>query len=116
MRLQTAFLGVMLLSGCGEPDGTSTCPNDLPASCPVGVPSYAADIAPVIHDRCAPCHSPGGSAGDRPLTSYAEVYARRGPVLNQTHACRMPPSGATAPTPDERAALLGWLVCGAPNN
>ena len=32
------------------------CPNDLPLSCPVPAPSYADDVAPILHERCVPCH------------------------------------------------------------
>lgn len=118
------FWWVMVIAACGGVDGTSAggaggagaCPNDLPASCPAEVPSYAAEIAPLIHDRCAPCHSPGGQAATKPLTSYVEVYGRRSAVLDQLHACNMPPPAAAQPTATERKAILGWLVCGAPSN
>jgi hypothetical protein len=36
--------------------------------------------------------------------------------LNQVYACNMPPGSAAQPTVQEREALLGWLVCGAPQN
>jgi len=37
-------------------------------------------------------------------------------VLTQVYSCRMPQPGAAPLTEAERAALLGWLVCGAPND
>ncbi|MFS8069286.1 MAG: hypothetical protein ACMG6S_23235 [Byssovorax sp.] len=103
-------------SGAGGAGGGSSCPNDLPASCPVPAPGWAKDVAPVIEARCATCHAAGGVAADKPLTSHAEVFSRRGAVLNQVHACKMPQAGSPQLTPVERAALQGFLVCGAQND
>lgn len=117
---------VLLLVACGETSGSTSstggaggsgdagsCPNDLPASCPLPAPKWAGDVAPVIAARCAICHSTGGAAADKPLTDHAEVFARKGAVLNQIHACKMPPEAAAPLTSAERVALEGWLVCGA---
>jgi uncharacterized membrane protein len=120
----------LLLVACGETSGSTSstatggagggdagsCPNDLPASCPSPAPEWAADVAKVIAARCAICHSAGGAAADKPLTDHADVFARKGAVLNQIHACKMPPEGATPLTAAERVALEGWLVCGAADN
>lgn len=117
---------LLLLAACGDTEGSTaggggagggtSCPNDLPASCPVPAPTWATDVAPVIEARCATCHATGGIAADKPLTSHAEVFARKGAVLNQVHACKMPQAGSPQLTAAERAAVLGWLVCGAPND
>ncbi|MEP7122242.1 MAG: hypothetical protein ABJE95_15080 [Byssovorax sp.] len=120
---------VVMLAACGETSGSTSstggtggggggasCPNDLPASCPVPAPKWGADVAPVIEARCAVCHAMGGVAADKPLTTYAEVFSRRGAILNQVHACKMPQAGSTQLTAAERAALQGWLVCGAPDD
>lgn len=123
-----ACLGALLLASlsalsCGDAQGTTggadggtSCPNDLPASCPTQVPSYAADIAPLIQERCAPCHFPGGGTSSKLLGTHAELYALRGQVLNQVHACKMPPAPEAPLDEVERALLFGWLVCGAPDN
>lgn len=96
--------------------GGGGCPNDLPASCPQPPPSYASDVAPVFARRCTGCHSPTGVEAERDFTSYDRIHQLRTDVLTQVYACRMPPADAAAPTPAERATLLGWLVCGAPND
>ncbi len=132
MRLALAFVPALVamspLLACGDPTGPSgttstsgagggsSCPNDLPASCPSTVPSYAADVAPLIEAHCAPCHFPGSTVSSKHLSTYAEVHALRGPVLNQIHACTMPPEGEPALDAATRAVILGWLVCGAPDN
>ncbi|HET6982969.1 MAG TPA: hypothetical protein VFI53_12560 [Myxococcaceae bacterium] len=114
MGLVTA-LGATLLA-CGGPRTSGDCPNDLPASCPSPSPSYQTTVAPIINLRCVTCHSPGGQEASRPLQTYSQVYSERSAVLNQVYACNMPPGSAAQPTEQEREALLGWLVCGAPQN
>lgn len=97
--------------------GSTSCPDDLPRSCPTPPPSYAKDVAPILANRCAPCHFPGGvEVAAHDLSTYARVQAQRGSVLDQLHSCLMPPPDAGQPTAQERAAVLGWLVCGAQNN
>lgn len=101
------------LPGCG---GDASCPNDLPAACPTPAPGWQATVEPIVGERCQVCHQPGGLSAGFPMTTYQQVYSLRSPMLNQLYACRMPPAGATPPTAAERAALLAWLVCGAPDN
>lgn len=100
-------------SGAG---GSSSCPDDLPESCPSPAPGWAKDIAPVIEARCASCHVQGGVAADKPFTNHDQVFSRKGAVLNQVYACKMPPEGATPLSTVERLALESWLVCGAPDD
>ena len=94
-------------AGAGGATGGASCPNDLPASCPSPAPQWAKDVAPVVASRCASCHVAGGVAADKPLTTYAEVLSRKGSVLNQIHACKMPQEGAPQLTAAERAAVSG---------
>jgi len=106
---------VSVLFGCSSPQPSATCPNDLPVGC-TDEPSYKTDIATIVSARCLKCHSAGGVEESKPLDSYANVYSRRTTVLTQIYGCRMPPEGEPALSPDERAKLLMWLVCKAPNN
>jgi hypothetical protein len=114
----TLALSGPLFAGCGgpTPPPAPQCPNDLPGSCPSPAPSWSQTVQPVIQNRCQRCHSPTGTAKNRLLQSYSDVYAQRSSVLNRVYACTMPPGGEPQPTTAEREALLGWLVCGAPNN
>lgn len=101
----------------GPTDAGASCPQDLPAACPNPPPSYAAEVLGVFQRRCFVCHTDGGvAAGRRDFSTYDKIFAQRSPILNQVYACQMPPPDAGQPTPAERAALLGWLVCKAPNN
>jgi mono/diheme cytochrome c family protein len=125
MRGPVAFGLVAVLAaagaaaGCGSPDATS-CPRDLPASCPTPAPSYSGQVAAIIHDKCGACHVPGGVEAKTPLETYAEVLRLRTPsgnaILDQVYNCVMPQVGAPQLTSDERQALLTWCVCDDPNN
>jgi hypothetical protein len=37
-------------------------------------------------------------------------------IESMVFTCRMPPADQPQPTPAERQALLGWIVCEAPDN
>jgi hypothetical protein len=110
---------IVCLLGCSSSGGdpVANCPADQPAACPATVPSYAADIAPLIQTYCTTeCHRPNGNASDQPLSTYTDLYTRRQDVKDQIYQCRMPMPPAPDPTDDERVTLLTWFVCGAPNN
>jgi mono/diheme cytochrome c family protein len=114
-RVAFATVFVSLALGCSS-SSPATCPNDLPASCAATPPSYARDVAPIVASKCVVCHGPGGVESNRDLSTYDHVHTLRSSVLNQVHACAMPPADGEALTAAERATLLGWLVCSAPDN
>lgn len=62
-----------------------------------------------------PCHAPGGRAADHDLTTQAGLHRDRRTALSRVYACIMPPDDAPPLSLDERAKLLAWLVCDAPN-
>ena len=124
-----AALALFAIAGCGNggrsgndlavvPDMAvaSSCPNDLPAACPTPAPSWDGGVQALIDDKCGGCHQPGGLAFDKPFTDYAHVYQYRGVMLDQVYSCYMPPPDAGQLDPSQRQELLGWFVCGAPNN
>jgi hypothetical protein len=84
-------------------------------TCPSPAPGYSEAIAPLIAERCMPCHAPGGVSGHL-LQTYPEVYGLRQEAFFQVSECLMPPAGATPLSADERTALLTWFVCKAPDN
>jgi uncharacterized membrane protein len=95
------------------------CPSDLPSDtdCATASPVYD-DVAPIFAGRCSICHRAGGLETKFIFDTYAQIYvkATRTDVLTQIYACRMPPSCAPNLTADERATMLKWLVCGAPES
>lgn len=114
-------VGVSVTEACTSAEPPTPPPPDAGCSgesptCPTTPPSYANDVAPIIADRCAPCHAPGGVSSTRVFTTYADVYRYRTSMLTQVYGCRMPPATATPLTSDEKATLLAWLACGAPDN
>jgi hypothetical protein len=121
-------IAVAFFAGCGAyyppavtpavQDGgnTQTCPRDLPASCPADAPGYDGGVSIVVQDNCLMCHSPGGVSQDIPLGTYAQLYGRRTDVLGQVYNCLMPQAPKPPLPAADRKALLGWLVCGAPND
>jgi len=104
---------------CGAP--AQSCPFVTPV-CPTPPPSYSGQVRAVIQTFCLGCHAPGGQESVRPFTTYDEIFANGdlsvnvGPMQRQLLSCQMPPATSAQPTPDEKAALVGWLTCGAPNN
>ena len=54
------------------------------------VPTFAADVAPLVYTRCAPCHHDGG-AGPFPLTTYEQVRRRARQIVEATGRRYMPP-------------------------
>ena len=90
------------------------------------VPTFAADIAPIVYGHCATCHRPG-QAAPFSLLSYDDVKRRATIIVNATSRRYMPPWHAT-PAPgfpefrDERrladsdiAAIKAWVDAGMPS-
>src|SRR5450631_4367067 len=114
---------LLLFAGCGSgadhsADSVGACPSDLPsnADCSNAVPSYSAKIAPIISDRCLGCHFAGNTISGISLADQASVLSNRSVALTQVYHCAMPPAGVEALASNERALLLQYLVCDAPNN
>jgi hypothetical protein len=123
-------LALVAIAGCGNgvrggndlavpPDMmtvVAACPNDLPAACPSPAPSWDGGVRPLIDQFCVGCHQAGGLAFDRPFTTYALVHAQYGAMEDQVYSCYMPPPDAGQLDESQRLQLLGWFVCGAPQN
>ncbi len=100
------------------PNEGDPCPNDLPGDtgCANAAPSYRLEVASVIEQRCGVCHFPGNTQSTQVFATYDAIHAGRRGMLTRVYGCKMPPEGADPLTPEEREALLKWLVCGAPDN
>lgn len=108
----------LLVCACASCSACSiaACPTgDIPAACPdTGAPSYVNDVARIISQECLSCHSQGGEESSLPLGSYEDVFAERQEALDQIYSCQMPQSGSLSTS--QRATLLTWFACGAPQN
>lgn len=113
-----------LAVGCGaggSPAGTTVdCKPGLPTTdaCATSAPSYTAEIAPLVQERCLGCHFTGNPNSTVVLTTQAQLNRQTQLVETQVYRCDMPPvdDGGIPLTDAQRTLLLQWLVCGAPNN
>lgn len=86
-------------------------------------PTFAREIAPLIHRRCSACHRPGQPA-PFPLLGYRDVQKRAAQILDVTERRLMPPwapepgygefDGARRLDDTELALLRRWVAAGAP--
>jgi uncharacterized membrane protein len=89
------------------------CNGPAPASCPTPAPRYP-QIAAIIEQRCASCHSPRWT-GPWPLDTYGHVADWQVTIQSNLLDCTMPPPDAGVPiTPAERVEILTWIKCGLP--
>jgi hypothetical protein len=94
------LLAVLLAAGCGGDD------DDVqPDAAPVATVTWHQDIAPLVAERCASCHTPGG-IGPMDLTDYetAALYAPM--MVAKVEAGEMPPWDAKAT--DDCSPRFGW--------
>jgi hypothetical protein len=85
-------------------------------------PTFAHDIAPIVYEKCAPCHHPGEAAPFSLLT-YQEVKKRAAQIAAVTRSGFMPPwlpekgygdfSGDRRLTTAEIATIAAWVHDGA---
>ena len=93
-----------------------TCPSDWPATCPDPNLHWTGQIDAIVLAKCAPCHNAQGPNPDLQFSAdaYDLVKSIAKSVGGQVYSCRMPAAGGVPLTASERAALLGWIACGAP--
>jgi hypothetical protein len=89
------------------------CNVPAPTACPTPPPRYP-EIASIIKQRCASCHSPLWT-GPWPLDSYGHVADWQDTIQANLLDCTMPPPEAGVPiTVEERVSILTWIRCGLP--
>jgi tetratricopeptide (TPR) repeat protein len=84
---------------------------------------FAHDIAPLVYEKCAPCHHPGAAAPFSLLT-YQDVKKRAAQIAAATRSGYMPPwlpehgygdfSDDRRLTSEEIATIAAWVHDGAP--
>ncbi len=83
---------------------------DEPASSG-GAPVVFEEIAPIVEERCATCHSGAGAPLGVRLETQAEIDARAEDIARVAVQTRvMPPGNATGMTNDERELLGIWIA------
>jgi uncharacterized membrane protein len=74
-------------------------------------PVAFAEIAPVVEERCATCHSGASAPLGVRLETREEIEARAGDIERQAVQTRaMPPGNATGMTEEERELLGAWIA------
>lgn len=123
MRAPRWFTALLLLPACegGQPDARGeAAPAKVDAP-----PTFARDIAPIVHRKCAGCHHEGGPAPFA-LTSYDEVRDHGEQIVDVTARNLMPPwlpsAGKHAFVGErerrldaaEKSRLAAWVAAGMP--
>jgi tetratricopeptide (TPR) repeat protein len=114
MRKRVFFIGAHLcLSGAFI----------LPSARAQEPPTFAHDIAPIIYEKCAPCHHPGAAAPFS-LLSYEDVKKRAAQIAAAARSGFMPPwlpergygefAGDRSLTAEQIAVIAAWVSAGAP--
>ena len=111
-------LAPLLLVACtSAAPADPSCPSIDASACQTPIPSYSAEIVPILDMRCnRTCHAPG--VGPWPLTTYDDVHDWTTIIGAYVESCGMPPpdAGLGDMTQGERVTVMNWLACGAPNN
>jgi hypothetical protein len=95
----------------------------VPAAAQEPVPTFARDVAPLVHAKCAACHHDGGGA-PFPLLEYEDVRKRAAQIARVTRERIMPPwlpargenvfEGDRSLAPEEIELFGRWAEAGAP--
>src|SRR5262245_3580482 len=106
----------MVLSACGQKLKPPAQADD-----DAGAITFVRQVAPIVFEKCAPCHHPGNAAPFSLLT-YDDVRRRAGQILEVTRSRFMPPwlpgqddavfDGARRLTNGERQILEQWVASG----
>jgi hypothetical protein len=110
------------LSGCSPKDGSDSGGSNG-AGAATEVPTWHADVRPIIESSCSGCHTAGGSGGFE-LKTYEDVRLIKDAVADSVASRRMPPwkavDGCTeyehdiSLSDEEIATLVDWAAADAP--
>ncbi len=120
-RMLTTFFVLFAAGGCetssGVPSSAAKSAAAEARACPPTAPSYRADVAPTLRQKCFACHAGSGDeVEDHDFSTFEKVHAQRTVIEGKVRARAMPPVGLPQLTDRERGQFLDWLACQAPNN
>jgi uncharacterized membrane protein len=112
-----AALSILFVTGCYYDKEELLYPGSGNINCSGVVPSYTADVRPLLQTKCntSGCHNAASGAGSVVLETHTQVASKKARI-NQRCVIEktMPPTGPL--TPSELKTLKCWIDAGAPNN
>lgn len=115
---QLGAVWVMVASGCYYDVEETLYGTE---GCDVQTVSFASDIAPLVSQKCAGCHSGTSPSGGLTLQSHAQVagIGMSGALVDRTHrpagdGLAMPPSGRLSEC--ELSKIQNWVNQGSLDN
>ncbi len=114
------FIAVISIVGCSKSGSTGSGgsgSNVRTFSCTGITPKFSTDVTPILTTVCSinsNCHASGSTNSGGPLTSYAEVNAKKSNIHAQILSGAMPQTGTI--TQAQVNAFICWIDSGAPNN
>jgi tetratricopeptide (TPR) repeat protein len=120
-------LALLVLGGCGRDRSDAAGEKRSPAQAHPAreQPTFAADVAPLLHAKCSSCHHRGGP-GPFALLEYEEVRDHGEQIVELTHSGFMPPFLPVAGygrfeledqrrlSAAEKQLLADWVAAGMP--
>lgn len=113
-KLTAGILLTILIFACkksSDDGGTNNPPNN---NCSI---SFASRVTAIVQTNCAissGCHAAGSTNSGGPLTNYNQIFNRRSNIKSAVQAGTMPQGAALSAS--DKADLISWIDCGAPNN
>jgi hypothetical protein len=79
--------------------------------------SFSLKVAAIVQTNCAfspGCHSAGSTNSGGPFTNHTQIFNRRTSIKSAVQSGIMPQGGSLSAS--DKAVLINWIDCGAPNN
>ncbi|WP_018627030.1 hypothetical protein [Niabella aurantiaca] len=110
-----AFIALTLANCGGDKENAIDKPKPEENSCDGVNAKFAANVLPLIQDKCQHCHTPGGIAPFA-LQTYDQIKAKASNIKDAAVINSRMPKGGPALTAAEKKILGCWIDGGALNN
>jgi hypothetical protein len=116
------ILCIGIFSACSKSSttqdgGGGTGGGGITFSCNGITPKFSTDVQPILNTVCSinsTCHAGGSVNFGGPLTTHAEVNAKKASIRAQILSGAMPQTGTISQA--QINAFICWIDSGAPNN
>ncbi|GAB3006208.1 hypothetical protein GCM10027051_01740 [Niabella terrae] len=110
-----AFISLALIRCGGDKDNAIDKPDPPQNACDGVNAKFAANVLPLIQNRCQGCHKTGGIAPFA-LETYEQIKARASGIKAEAVVNSRMPKGGPPLTAAEKKTLGCWIDGGALNN